>query len=267
MEKTQPTTTKEKETIISMFHDPKIAGHKGVAKTVELITRHWEWPGLNKDVSNYISHCDLCQRTKVSRHRPYGKLQSFTPPAGAWEEITMDFIGPLPESMDPASKTKYDMIYVVLDKLTKYARFIPTRTTNTAPELAYIFMRDIFAHHGMPSRLISDRDKLFKSKFWTSLMDQLGGKNKLSTAFPPQTDGQTERTNQILEQYLRAYVNYEQTNWVELLPKAQFAYNNSTSATGISPFYGQLWIPPKNTRRTTEKCLCSPKSYSSSGQA
>jgi hypothetical protein len=147
-------------------------------------------------------------------------------------------------SKDPATKQKFDMIYVIMDRLTKYAYFIPTLSTMKAEELAYVFMRHVFASHGMPSKLVSDRDKLFKSKFWQSLMDQLGSKQKMSTAFHPQTDGQTERTNQTLEQYLRAYVNYEQDNWVELLPLAQVAYNNSKVATGISPFYANYGFHP-----------------------
>ena len=156
----------------------------------------------------------------------------------------MDFVGPLPMSRDPTTGIQYDTIYVILDRLTKYAYFLPVKKEITAEELAYVFMRHIFAQHGMPSKLISDRDKLFRSKFWQSLMDQLGSKNKLSTAYHPQTDGQTERTNQTLEQYLRAYINHEQTDWVELLPLAQLAYNNSKVATGISPFYANYGFHP-----------------------
>jgi hypothetical protein len=199
---------------------------------------------MKKDITEYIKACDVCARTKSSRHKPYGKLQALQPPSGAWDEVTMDFIGPLPESEDPATGQKHNMVYVVVDRLTKYAYFIPCRDTTNAQTLAYVFMRHIFAAHGMPSKLVSDRDKLFKSKFWNSLMDQLGSKQKMSTAFHPQTDGQTERTNQTLEQYLRAYVNYEQDNWIELLPLAQVAYNNSKAATGISPFYANYGFHP-----------------------
>ena len=244
MEKQDSLSADQKQKILKICHDDRTAGHFGIEKTIERITRQWTWPGLRKDVQDHVGNCDLCSRSKASRHKPYGKLQTNQPPDGAWEEITMDFVGPLPTSRDPATGQQYDMIYVVIDRLTKYAYFIPTRNSTTAEQLAYTFMRFIFAHHGMPSKLISDRDKLFRSKFWQSLMDQLGSKNKLSTAFHPQTDGQTERTNQTLEQYLRAYVNHEQTNWVELLPLAQVAYNSSKVATGISPFYANYGFHP-----------------------
>ena len=101
----------------------------------------------------------------------------------------MDFVGLLPMSTDPTTGIQYDTIYVILDRLTKYTYFLPIKKEITTEELAYIFMRYVFAQHGMPSKLISDRDKLFRSKFWQSLMDQLGSKNKLSTAYHPQIDG------------------------------------------------------------------------------
>ena len=107
----------------------------------------------------------------------------------------------------------------------------------TAAELAYAFYKHIVANLGLPTQIITDRDKLVVSKFWQSLMDLMGVQHKLSTAYHPQTDGQTERLNQMLEQYLRNYVNYQQDNWVELLPVAQLAYNTAKNATtGCTPF-------------------------------
>ncbi|PNH37127.1 hypothetical protein VD0003_g10298, partial [Verticillium dahliae] len=115
----------------------------------------------------------------------------------------------------------------------------------TAEDLAYVFLRNIVGQHGLPKELVSDRDKLFTSNFWKSLIAQLGAKHKLSTAFHPQTDGQTERTNQTLEQYLRCYINYQQDDWVTLLPIAQFAYNSSPSeSTKESPFYANYGYNP-----------------------
>ncbi|ERF69955.1 hypothetical protein EPUS_08766 [Endocarpon pusillum Z07020] len=177
----------------------------------------------------------------------------------------MDFITKLPPSQDQTTKVKYDSILVITDRLTKYAYFIPylesstDRLTkyayfipylesSTAEDMAHTFLQYVYANHGMPSEIISDRDKLFTSKFWKSLMDQIGTKHKLSTAYHPQTDGQTERINQTLEQYLRCYVNYRQNNWVTLLPLAQFAYNSSTAATGMSPFYANYGYEPVGTR-------------------
>ena len=122
--------------------------------------------------------------------------------------MALDFIVKLPASKDPVTGSKFESILVITDRLTKYAYFIPYRETSTAEHLAYTFIRVILANHGMPEEIISDRDKLFTSKFWRSLMDQLSTKHKLATAYHPQTDGQTERINQTLEQYLRCYIDY-----------------------------------------------------------
>jgi hypothetical protein len=165
-------------------------------------------------------------------------MQSPRAPTGAWKSIALDFVVKLPPSKEALTGVTYDSILVVTDRLTKYAHFIPYKEGSTAEELAYTFNRNIIANHGIPEEMISDRDKLFTSNFWKSLMDQLGIHQKMSTAYHPQTDGQTERLNQTLEQYLRFYVNYEQDNWVALLPTAQLAYNSTASSvTGISPFF------------------------------
>jgi len=236
-------------TILRRYHEESPHGHQGIEKTLERISRTFYFPGMNKAVRQFIADCDLCWKTKHSRHKPYGEMQSPKSPEGAWKAIALDFVTKLPLSMDPMTKVKYDSILVITDRLTKYAYFIPYLESSNAEDLAYTFLRVIFANHGMPETIISDRDKLFTSKFWKSLMDQLGTKHKLSTAYHPQTDGQTERINQVLEQYLRCYVNYRQDNWVGLLPMAQFAYNSSTAATGISPFYANYGLEPEAFRQ------------------
>ena len=237
-------TTEQRQQIIESRHDQKTAGHKGVAKTIELITRDFTWKGLRKDVEEYIRRCDICCKTKNDRHKPYGLLQSPEVPEKAWQSIALDFVTGLPESEEPLTETRYDSIMVVNDRLTKYAYMIPFLKKANAQGLAYTFTRYILSQHGIPKEIISDRDKLFTSGFWQSLMDLLGTKHKLSTAFHPQTDGQTERTNQTMEQYLRCYVNYQQNDWVELLPMAQFAFNNSMAVTGVSPFYANYGQHP-----------------------
>lgn len=154
----------------------------------------------------------------------------------------MDFIEGLPESEG------FDCIFVVVDRFTKMGRFIPTVKTLDTPGLAFIFLREIFAQHGVPSDIVSDRGKHFISRFWSSLCDLLHIKSNLSTAYHPETDGQTERLNQILEQYLRIYVNYQQDDWVSLLPLAEFAYNNSPhSATQLTPFFANKGYHPQLT--------------------
>ena len=234
--------------IIKDRHDAKTAGHPGISKTIELITRDFTWPGMRKDVTKYVTNCDTCAKAKHSRHKPYGKLQSPAMPGEAWSSIALDFIVKLPASKEPLTGVSYDSILVIVDRLTKYTHLIPYKEASTAEDLAYTFIKTIIANHGMPGEIISDRGTLFTSQFWQSLTDQLGAKHKLSSAYHPQTDGQTERTNQTIEQYLRCYLNHEQNNWVKLLPLAQFAFNNCASVTGISPFYANYGKHPNISR-------------------
>jgi hypothetical protein len=151
----------------------------------------------------------------------------------------MDFIEKLPTS------DGHDSILVVVDRLTKLAIFVPTTTSLSARGLADLFVRHVFSKHGVPADIVSDRGTKFTSAFWSSLSAALGIKQNLSTAYHPQTDGQTERVNQVLEQYLRLYVNYDQDNWAALLPLAEFAYNNAPhSSTNMSPFFATYGYHP-----------------------
>ena len=148
---------------------------------------------------------------------------------------------------------------MVVDRLTKYAHFIPWKEKGNAEDLAKVILKEIIANHGIPQSIISNRDKLFTSKFWNTWTQQLGTKIKLLTAYHPRTDRQTEQTNQTLEQYLRHYINFKQNNWIDLLPLAQFAYNNHQhSTTRISPFYANYgkhpnWDPNNNITTSTSE--------------
>ena len=149
----------------------------------------------------------------------------------------MDFIVKLPPSKEPLTGVVYDSILVIVDRLTKFAYFVLYIEALTAEQLADTILRIVVAQHGMPEEFLTDRDKLFTSTFWQSLMNLMGVYHKMSTSYHPQTDGQTERINQIVEQYLRCYIDYGQTNWVKLLPMAQFAYNSSFQETiKMTPF-------------------------------
>jgi len=163
---------------------------------------------MRKYIETVIGECDLCNRSKSNRYVPYGLLQSPATPRQAWNSIAFDFIVKLPLSKELMTKVIYDSIWVVTDRVTKYRHFVPYKESSDAKELVYVFMKVVVNQYGLPDEIISDRDKFFTSKFWTSLLAQLGAHHKLSTAFYPQTDGQTERLNQSLEQYLRSYVNY-----------------------------------------------------------
>jgi hypothetical protein len=157
----------------------------------------------------------------------------------------MDFITDLPLSKDPATNVFYDTILVMVDKLTKYTHFIPCHKTINAPQLGYLVLDRLVRHHGLPLSFITDRDKLFTSAYWKTLTAAMGIKHKLSTAFHPESDGQTERANQTLEAYLRHYLSHTQDNWVTLLPMAQLAINDNVSeTTKVTPFFGNYGKNP-----------------------
>ena len=152
----------------------------------------------------------------------------------------------LPLSKEPMTSVAYDSIWTITDLLTKYTYFVPFKESSSAEQLAYMFQKTIVATHGIPETIISDRGTTYTSKFWQTLTAQLGIKHKCSTAFHPQTDGQTERMNQTVEQYLRAYINYDQSDWVQHLPMAQYAYNNAENRkTGMTPFFANYGQEPR----------------------
>ena len=152
----------------------------------------------------------------------------------------MDFIVELPKSEG------YDSIYVCVDRLTKMAHFIPTHTTVTAEQTAQLFYRHVWKHHGLPADVVSDRGSQFVAKFTRHLLARLDVQGNRSTAYHPQSDGQTERVNQTLEQYLRVYCGYHQDDWHQLLPLAEFVYNNTqNSSTRQSPFFANYGYHPR----------------------
>jgi hypothetical protein len=195
---------------------------------------------MDKDIIDYVQGCPNCQRDKSARHKPYGLLNPIELPYAPWQSIAMDFITDLPLSEG------CDQLWSITDRFTKMAHFIPLKKGERgAEELAKIFAREIWRFHGLPTDIVSDRDPRFTSHFWKNFLSLLGIKPRMSTAFHPQTDGQSERLNQTIECYLRSFVNYEQDDWVDLLPMAEFAYNNSAhSATGVSPFYANYGYHP-----------------------
>lgn len=221
--------------IIRASHDDPLAGHFGRDKTIDLVRRHFHWGSLNADVEEYVRTCEVCQKTKARRHRPYGELNPLPTPTRPFEEITMDFITGLPPSKRGASV--YDAILVIVDRLTKLAIYVPTNVDIEARGLSTIFFDEVIRHYGMPVGIVSDRGSVFTSEFWRLVCSAIGAKRKLSTAFHPQTDGQTERQNQTLKHYLQAYVDQEQSNWATMLHTAEFAYNRSKlQSIGSSPF-------------------------------
>ena len=211
--------------ILMLFHDDEVAGHQGGTKTCKRIQVQYYWPGLRRDVRRYVSTCGDCQLAKPRHHKPYGLLAPLPAPERPWQEISMDFITDLPTVR--CEKKDYSSILVVVDRLTRYGRFIPVSARISSDGLATVFLREIFKCYGMPDGIVSDRGSLFTGHFWATFCHLLRCKRRLSTAFHPQTDGQTERINQTIEQYLRTFCNKEQSDWMDKLPLAEFTYNTS----------------------------------------
>jgi hypothetical protein len=228
-----PDSASIKLRILQECHDVPLGGHAGSQKTIANVTRRFIWPKLHEHVREYVSTCVSCQLNKPSTQLPIGLLQPLPIPEGPWWTVTMDLITALPRT-----KAGHDAIVVFVDKLTKWAIYVATVTEVTAPRLADIFFQHVVRQHGLPRAIVSDRDPRFTSIFWKSLWDQLGTSLLMSTAFHPQTDGQTERQNRTLEENLRAYVNYQQDDWDLKLVAAELAYNTSEHAsTGQSPYF------------------------------
>ncbi|KAL2126371.1 hypothetical protein VTI74DRAFT_1096 [Chaetomium olivicolor] len=227
-----------RQELLSRLHDAPTAGHGGIRKTRTLVGRNYYWDTLKEDVEQYVKHCVVCQRTKARNHRPYGELAPLPVPDSPWQDITVDFITGLPSSIDPRSNRPCNAVLVFVDKLTKYALYIATSTKLSASAFAELFFQHVFRPFGLPASITSDRGSLFTSNFWDALCDLLAVKRRLSTAFHPQTDGQTERQNQILEQYLRAFCSYDQADWAHHLILAEYTYNTSYhTATQTTPAY------------------------------
>lgn len=187
---------------------------------------------MNKEITDIVQSCDTCQRTKARRGKVQPPLQPLPVPQKPWEEITIDFVTGI-----PATKAKHDAILVVVDRLSKMARFIPTTKTANTEETAHLLVRNIFCLWGRPKIVISNRGPQFASKLMGYITNTVGTERKLSTAYHPQTDGQTERVNQEMEQYLCCYINQDQDDWDRWLPMAEYAYNSRMhSGTGKAPF-------------------------------
>jgi hypothetical protein len=187
---------------------------------------------MREDITEYVALCDTCQRVKVEHQRLVGLLQQLEIPTWKWDDISMDFVVGLPHS-----QREHDAIWVIVDRLTKVAHFIPVRENYRVPKLVDLYIEHILRLHGVPRSIVSDRGSQFTTQFWRSLHGSLGMSLDYSSDFHSQTDGQTERVNQVLEDLLRACVLAYNTNWEKSLPYAEFLYNNSYQASlKMAPF-------------------------------
>jgi hypothetical protein len=179
-----------KELILREAHDSAYSIHPSSTKMCKDVkTRYW-WYGMKRDIIEYVSLCDTCQRVMAEHQRPAGLLQPLKIPKWKWEEIGMDFIVRLPHT-----QARYDLIWVIVDRLTKVAHFIPVKTTYYGAKLVELYMSRIVCLHGVPKKIVLDRGSQFTSKFWEKLHESMDTKLNFSSAYHPQTDDQMERTN------------------------------------------------------------------------
>lgn len=229
--------------IIHRTHTAAPGGHPGRVKTIDLLNRKYWWPGMTVAARAYCKGCLLCTKTKTPRTAPVGFLKPLPLPFAPWKDISVDYITPLPPCEYRGRTFKH--VAVVVDRLTKMRHFIPTETLETE-ELGDYFIDRIYSTHGCPDTIISDRGAQFVSTLWRTLSARLGITLRPSSAFHPQTNGQTERVNAELEQFLRLYVNWAQDDWARWLPLAEFAGNNAVSeTTGVSPFFANYGFNPR----------------------
>jgi len=199
---------------------------------MELIRREYVWPSMRNFVKDYCNTCTICKRSKAPRHKPYGLLKQLPIPTRSWDLISMDFIEHLPPSAG------YTTILVIVERLTKQSIFILIYNTITSTQLAELFVLYVFSKHGVPGHVMSDWGSEFVSHFFRSLGKALDINLHFTSGYHPEGDGQTERVNQMLEQYLHCYCNYQQDNWSTLLLITKFVYNNAPNkTTGTSPFF------------------------------
>ncbi|GJS89148.1 reverse transcriptase domain-containing protein [Tanacetum coccineum] len=261
-----PSVGDVRKLIMDEAHTSRYSVHPGADKMYyDLRDLYW-WPGMKRDIAEYVSRCLTCSKIKAEHQKPSGLLQQPEIPEWKWEKLAMDFITKLPKS-----SSGYDTIWVIVDRLTKSAHFLPIREDYKTEKLAKIYVNEIVARHGVPVSIISDRDGRFTSHLWQALQEALGTRLDMSTAYHPQTDGQSERTIQTLEDMLRACVMDFGGSWDTHLPLIEFSYNNSYhTSIKCAPFealYGRkcrspvIWtevgesqlIGPEIVQETTEK--------------
>jgi len=227
--------------ILQALHNSGLGGHSGIHATYHRVKSLFAWPNLKSSVTSYVQSCSVCQQAKSEHVKTPGLLQPLPIPSQPWSTISMDFIEGLPKSGG------FDVIFVVVDKLTKYAHFVPLAHPFTALSVAQLFFNNIYKLHGLPDAIISDRDRIFTSNLWQELFKLSDTQLLMSSSYHPQTDGQTERINQCLEAFLRCAVHSCPKQWHKWLSLAEFWYNTAfQSAIGHTPFEALYGQPPRH---------------------
>jgi len=219
-------------------------GHTGIAKTAVAVGSWYHWPRMTDSVAEWIAGCDICHRVKHKNARSYGVLQHLPIPLEHTERVNIDFVTKL-----PASEAGYDALTMIIHPLTKRARWIPVKEADlTAEKFTMAFVNSYVRSWELPALIVSDRDTRFTSSFWQSLCSQLGIKLRMSTAYHPQSDGQAEKANAMLETFLKAYIAQLESpkQWSRLLPLAEFTYNAAKhKAISLSPFEVDIGYIPR----------------------
>jgi hypothetical protein len=240
--------------ILREMHKVTYDGHLGYQKVVAAVRSHYFWPSMKKDIIEYIVRCVECQKVKAEHRHPAGLLQPLPIPEWKWEVVTMDFITGL-----SITGKLHDSIMVVVDKLTKDAHFIPLKTTHKATDVADIFMKEVARLHEISKTIVSDRDPKFTSNFWKGFRTNLN----FSTAYHPESDGQTERVNRVIEDILRMYVMEKPSKWEDYRHLVEFAYNNGYQASlKMSPFealYGRKYNTPVSWDNPANRAVIGPE--------
>ncbi|KAJ9509460.1 hypothetical protein QJQ45_001918 [Haematococcus lacustris] len=217
-----PNDPELREYILHEMHDAAYAGHVGITKTLERLSRVFYWDTMRADVRHYVTTCDACQRDKSSTLKPGGLLNPLSIPDYRWESVSMDLITKL-----PSASHGFDAICVFVDRLSKMVHFVPCKESMNAKGFARLFVDNVFKLHGLPKDMVSDRGPHFHNTFWHHVQKLLGMRGSLSSSYHPQSDGQTERYNRVLEEMLRHYISPTQADWPDYLSLAEFPVNNS----------------------------------------
>lgn len=236
-----PNDPSLKRDIISRAHSSELSGHPGRDRTLKLLQRTFWWPTMGADVADFVASCDTCQRVKPASGKPPGLAQPLPVPDMPWESVSLDLITGL-----PTTQKGHNAILVLVDRLTKMVHVVPCKKTLSAEQTADAFFETIVRLHGMPKIVVGDRDTRWTGLFIPALLKRCGARLNLSTAFHPQTDGQTERMNRTLQDMLRAFTSDDPRSWDRFLPAAEFAINNLPNrTTGQSPFYLNYGFHPR----------------------
>jgi hypothetical protein len=252
-----PKDAEVHQQILDEAHLSRYSIHLGSTKMYQDLKQHYWWTKMKIEIARYVARCDTCRCVKAVHMKTAGPLQSLPIPTCKWEDISMDFIVGLPRTAKG-----FDSIWVIVDHLTKIAHFLPVKTDHPVAVYAQLYIARILSLHGVPKTIVSDHGPQFVSKFWKELYKSLGTNLLHSSAYHPQTSGQTERVNQILEDMLQTCVLEFPQKWDDCLPLGEFSYNNSyQESIKMAPFealYGRRCRTPLNWSEPGERWYFRP---------